>query len=240
MASAIRQRFAGALPSYVIAELLGIPLDDGRRLYAITEPMNTGPLGGAQLGRRSWNCSPTPPNSRPRKRAEPGDDIATALLHAEVDGERLTDFEFNLFFMLLLNAGGDTTRNLVAAGTLALIEHPGRVGAAGRRPVADADRHRGDAAVDQPGPGVHPHRDPGHRFAWEHWCARVSGWRCSTRRPTGTRPTSTAPSASTSAAPRILTWHSAAAAPTSVLAPAWPGWRRMPSSRNPHSHAGSS
>jgi cytochrome P450 len=36
----------------------------------------------------------------------------------------LTDLEFDLFFLLLLNAGGDTTRNLVAAGTLALVEHP--------------------------------------------------------------------------------------------------------------------
>ena len=49
-----------------------------------------------------------------RKRAHPGDDIATSLLQAEVDGERLTDMEFNFFFTLLINAGGDTTRNLVA------------------------------------------------------------------------------------------------------------------------------
>ena len=40
-----------------------------------------------------------------RKRAEPGDDIATSLLHAEIDGQRLTDMEFNFFFILLLNAG---------------------------------------------------------------------------------------------------------------------------------------
>ena len=33
-----------------------------------------------------------------RKRAQPGDDIATSLLHAEVDGQRLTDMEFNMFF----------------------------------------------------------------------------------------------------------------------------------------------
>ena len=59
-----------------------------------------------------------------RKRAQPGDDIATSLLHAEVDGQRLTDLEFNLFFVLLIVAGGDTTRNLVAGGTRVLIEHP--------------------------------------------------------------------------------------------------------------------
>ena len=59
-----------------------------------------------------------------RKRAEPGDDIATSLLHAEVDGQRLTDMEFNFFFMLLINAGGDTTRNLVAGGMCVLMDHP--------------------------------------------------------------------------------------------------------------------
>ena len=59
-----------------------------------------------------------------RKRAEPGDDIATSLLHAEIDGQRLTDMEFNFFFILLLNAGGDTTRNLVAGGMLALMDNP--------------------------------------------------------------------------------------------------------------------
>jgi cytochrome P450 len=59
-----------------------------------------------------------------RKRAHPGDDIATSLVHAEVDGQRLTDMEFNLFFVLLINAGGDTTRNLAAGGMCVLIEHP--------------------------------------------------------------------------------------------------------------------
>ena len=59
-----------------------------------------------------------------RKREAPGDDIATSLLEAEVDGERLNDLEFNMFFLLLINAGGDTTRNLVAAGILAMMEHP--------------------------------------------------------------------------------------------------------------------
>jgi len=59
-----------------------------------------------------------------RKRAQPGDDIATSLLHAEVDGQRLTEMEYNFFFILLLNAGGDTTRNLVAGGMCVLMENP--------------------------------------------------------------------------------------------------------------------
>ena len=115
---------AGALPSYVIAELLGIPLEDGRRLYALTDIMNTRPLHDPELVQAQMQMFEYASELAALKRASPGDDIATALLHAEVDGQRLTDLEFNLFFLLLLNAGGDTTRNLVAAGTLALIEHP--------------------------------------------------------------------------------------------------------------------
>jgi cytochrome P450 len=118
---------AGALPSYVIAELLGIPHEDGRRLYELTERMNSGAVGDAdqttaieaQIAMFTYGTE-----LAASKRAQPGDDIATALLNAEVDGERLTDLEFNMFFLLLINAGGDTTRNLVASGILALMEHP--------------------------------------------------------------------------------------------------------------------
>lgn len=117
---------AGALPSYVIAELLGIPLEDGYRLYELTEITNSGVAGdsnpraveaGAQMFAYAGELAA-------RKRAQPGDDIATSLVHAEVDGRQLTDMEFILFFVLLLVAGGDTTRNLVAGGMRALIEHP--------------------------------------------------------------------------------------------------------------------
>jgi cytochrome P450 len=139
---------AGALPSYVIAELLGIPLEDGRRLYGLTEIMNSGAVGerngalDAQLEMFQYGTE-----LAVRKRAVPGDDIATSLLQAEVDGERLTDLEFNMFFLLLINAGGDTTRNLVAAGILALMENP----AEHARLAAD--------------PSLLPNGDQGHRTA---------------------------------------------------------------------------
>ena len=121
---------AGKLPSYVIAELLGIPLADGRRLYELTEIMNSGTVGDpqaneAQAKQAQMQMFGYGNELAARKRADPGDDIATSLLQAEMDGERLTDLEFNMFFLLLINAGGDTTRNLVAAGILALMEHPG-------------------------------------------------------------------------------------------------------------------
>ena len=61
------------------------------------------------------------------KRARPADDLASKLLAAEVDGRRLEDMEFLLFFLLLVDAGGDTTRNLLAGGLLALMERPNQL-----------------------------------------------------------------------------------------------------------------
>jgi cytochrome P450 len=120
---------AGALPSHVISEMLGIPLEDGFRLYELTEITNAGQVQDARIAEAGMQIFAYATELAARKRAEPGDDIATSLLHAEIDGQRLTDMEFNFFFILLLNAGGDTTRNLVAAGMLALMDHPEQLAA---------------------------------------------------------------------------------------------------------------
>jgi cytochrome P450 len=70
------------------------------------------------------------------KRAHPADDLATKLVHGAVDGTPLDEIDFNLFFLLLIDAGGDTTRNLVAGGMHALFQHPGEQA----RLVHDLDR----------------------------------------------------------------------------------------------------
>ncbi|HEY8518180.1 MAG TPA: cytochrome P450 [Candidatus Binatia bacterium] len=118
---------AGELPSYVIAELMGIPLEDGRQLYRLTERMHTAeptPEGLADAQAAIAEMMSYADGIRAEKRARPANDIASTLLAAEVDGEKLTDLEFDMFFLLLINAGGDTTRNLVAGGMLELIRHP--------------------------------------------------------------------------------------------------------------------
>jgi cytochrome P450 len=118
---------AGELPSYVIAELVGIPLDDGRQLYRLTERMHTAtqtPEGQMDVLAAIGEMMAYAADLRAAKRRQPGDDLASVILAAEVDGAELTDSEFDLFFMLLINAGGDTTRNLVAGGMLALLRHP--------------------------------------------------------------------------------------------------------------------
>ena len=58
------------------------------------------------------------------KRAVPTDDIVSRLVNAEVDGDQLTDAEFDMFFLLLTVAGNETTRNATSLGVRALMEHP--------------------------------------------------------------------------------------------------------------------
>ncbi len=58
------------------------------------------------------------------RRQNPRDDLMTALVEAEVEGERLTDAELNLFFITLIVAGNETTRNLINHSLLAVVEHP--------------------------------------------------------------------------------------------------------------------
>jgi len=60
-----------------------------------------------------------------RKRRDPGDDVITGLLLAEVDGQTLTREEYENFFFLLTVAGNETLRNVLPSGMLALLEHPG-------------------------------------------------------------------------------------------------------------------
>jgi cytochrome P450 len=116
---------AGEMPSYVIAELMGLPLDDGRELYKLTEAIHTAPEAqepgaGAMAVFKMFDYGR---KVIEEKRARPADDLATKLLQAEVDGKRLEDVEFLLFFLLLIDAGGDTTRNLLSAGLIALLDN---------------------------------------------------------------------------------------------------------------------
>ena len=117
---------AGEMPSFVIAELMGLPLEDGRELYKLTETIHTAPealppgAGGAAVAKMFEYGS----GVIAEKRARPGDDLASRLLACEVDGRKLEEVEFLLFFLLLVDAGGDTTRNLLSGGLLALMQHP--------------------------------------------------------------------------------------------------------------------
>ncbi|HUO92770.1 MAG TPA: cytochrome P450 [Rhizomicrobium sp.] len=117
---------AGEMPSFVIAELLGLPRDDGRELYKLTEILHTSPEalapGAALMAMQKMFDYGR--GVIAEKRARAANDLATKLLEAEVEGKRLDDIEFLLFFLLLVDAGGDTTRNLLSSGLIALLENP--------------------------------------------------------------------------------------------------------------------
>lgn len=117
---------AGEMPSYVIAELMGLPLDDGRELYTLTETIHSSPdtLPEGAIPAAVMKMFQYAQGVIAEKRARPADDLATRLLQAEVEGRRLTDPEFLLFFLLLIDAGGDTTRNLLSTGMWALSRNP--------------------------------------------------------------------------------------------------------------------
>jgi cytochrome P450 len=118
---------AGEMPSYVVADMLGLPLDDGRELYKLTEIIHSSPeTNSADVNAAAINSMFEYANSVYDDRmAHPKEDLSTRLVHAEVEGRRFDQLDFALMFLLLVDAGGDTTRNVVAGGMEALFDHPG-------------------------------------------------------------------------------------------------------------------
>ena len=113
---------------------------------------------------RRRRCSCTPTRCAPSGATHPRDDLMSVLLAAEVDGEKLTDMQLAVFFMLLQNAGSETTRNLITTGTLALLAatRPARAASAPTSSLLPG-RDRGAAALRHAGDVVHPHGHQGHR-----------------------------------------------------------------------------
>jgi cytochrome P450 len=120
---------AAELPLQVIAEIMGVPQEDRHQLFTWSNQM----IGSedpeyavsAEVAQTAMVEMFGYANELATyKRAHPADDIISVLLQAEVEGERLSDLEFDLFFELLAVAGNETTRNLISHGMLALIENP--------------------------------------------------------------------------------------------------------------------
>jgi len=132
---------AGELPLFVICEILGVPLADRDALYALTARMFGSELADPAAALRDGIAAAHDMRAYGdalgrAKRAAPGDDLASELLGAEIDGRRLSDGEFQAFFMLLFNAGSDTTRSLLCYGLDLLLDRP-----------ALADQLRGDPGL---------------------------------------------------------------------------------------------
>jgi cholest-4-en-3-one 26-monooxygenase len=124
------EEIAAQVPVQMICEMIGLEPEVWPRMFEISNHL---------IGSRDdpdYQELPGGPNAAAMeiymlcdevaadRRANPRDDIMTALVQAEIDGERLDDSELNLFFITLIVAGNETTRNLINHAMLAIIEHP--------------------------------------------------------------------------------------------------------------------
>lgn len=108
---------AGRLPLRVISSLLGVPLEDQEQLFLLSQRMFAEHGHGGQVQQaRFLAASELKAYARrlgQHRRSAPTGDIVSVLVHTEIDGQRLSDDQFEALFMLLFNAGAETTRSLL-------------------------------------------------------------------------------------------------------------------------------
>jgi methyl-branched lipid omega-hydroxylase len=120
---------AGPLPLQVICDMMGIPEEDHHRVFHWTnvilgfgDPDLATDFG--EFVQVSMDIGAYATAMAEDRRINPGDDLMTSLVRAEVDGEGLTSAEIASFFILLAVAGNETTRNAISHGVLALTRYP--------------------------------------------------------------------------------------------------------------------
>ena len=131
----LMEAVAKPLPVIVIAEMLGIPPEDRARFAVwsdqrarILEPtLTAGERETAEAAMRALDDYLMPIIGA--RRADPRDDVISALAQAEEEGDRLTEREVLIMLRLLLVAGNETTTNLIGNGMLALLRHPDQLAA---------------------------------------------------------------------------------------------------------------
>src|SRR5215218_8972073 len=118
--------YALPIPATVIAELLGVPAEDRRKFHRWS-----GRLVSVSSSRDMLRALPAAlaftrylRKLIEQRRGGPRDDLITALVQAEEAGDKLDEDELLAMAFLLLVAGHETTVNLIASGTLALLQHP--------------------------------------------------------------------------------------------------------------------
>lgn len=128
------ERFAAPLPIAVIAWMLGVPREDWEQLFRWTNEV----IGKDDPEYRRPGETPAQTIKRARgelhayfarllelRRREPGDDLVSELVRAEVDGRPLSQEELLAWCELMVEAGNETTRNAISGGLLAFCEHRG-------------------------------------------------------------------------------------------------------------------
>jgi pimeloyl-[acyl-carrier protein] synthase len=128
------REIAEPLPILTITHLLGVPDADWSQLHrwtnAITAfnelPVDFAALAGANAAASEFNAYCR--SIIAERRSAPGDDLVSALVAAEDDGQRLSSDEVIGMLILLLMAGYDTTKSLISSGIRELLRHPRQAG----------------------------------------------------------------------------------------------------------------
>jgi cholest-4-en-3-one 26-monooxygenase len=120
---------AAELPLQIIAELMGVPQDDRHLVFDWSNRMigSEDPEFGVsrdEAMNAAFELFAYSHQLAADKQANPHEDLMSVLTQVEVEGEKLSEIELDMFFMLLCVAGNETTRNLVSHGQLALMQHP--------------------------------------------------------------------------------------------------------------------
>jgi cholest-4-en-3-one 26-monooxygenase len=120
---------ASELPLQVIAELMGVPLEDRHKVFDWSNRMigSEDPeysVSQEHVQQAQIEMFMYAQALADQKRKDPQDDIITKLLSADIDGDQLSEMDFNLFFLLLAVAGNETTRNAISHGMNAFLDYP--------------------------------------------------------------------------------------------------------------------
>jgi cholest-4-en-3-one 26-monooxygenase len=118
---------ASELPLQAIAEIMGVPQEDRKLIFDWSNRMigMDDPEFASDDGATAFIELYTYVNELGKQRhSDPREDIVTKLINAEIDGDRLSELEFDMFMLLLSVAGNETTRNATAWGMLALMQNP--------------------------------------------------------------------------------------------------------------------
>ena len=115
------------LPLQAIAGLLGIPQEDRTTLFRWSNEMTGSEdpeYADIDAEASSMQVLAYAMHMADIKSKDPGDDIVTTLIQADVDGPKLSDDEFGFFVLMLAVAGNETTRNSITQGMMAFTECP--------------------------------------------------------------------------------------------------------------------
>src|SRR5687767_4494642 len=119
---------ASELPLQAIADIMGVPQEDRKLLFQWSNAMIGADDPEYGEGNQAMEASAAlymyVNQLAQERRRDPRDDIVTKLINAEVEGDRMSELEFDMFMLLLTVAGNETTRNTTSWGMYALMQHP--------------------------------------------------------------------------------------------------------------------